>query len=152
MKPRRVLCVGNVLCNDDGVALAVAARLREMALGATILEAAEFGLSCLYAFEGASQVVVVDAVATGANPGDCRTLTDLSFIPSSTCSIGHAISLASMLELITELGEGSVPRVSVVGIEAENLSPFGTDLSPRVYDAIAHAVELVVSELALPLN
>jgi hydrogenase maturation protease len=152
MNRRRVLCVGNVLCNDDGVALAIAERLRAESVDAAILEAGEFGLSCLDAFTGASQVVVVDAVTTGDPPGLCKVWTDPSFIPSSTCSIGHAISLSSMLELVSELGGGAIPRVSVVGIEAENLAPFGSVMSQPVLDAIPQAVKLVLSELELPLE
>jgi hydrogenase maturation protease len=152
MKSRRVLCVGNALCNDDGVALAVAERLRALSANASVIEAGEFGLSCLPAFEGASQVVVVDAVKTGDKPGSCKVWTDPSFIPSSTCSIGHAVSLASMLELVAELEQGAIPRVSVVGIEAFNLNPFGTELSQPVQDAIPEAVRLVLAELELPLE
>jgi hydrogenase maturation protease len=152
MKLRRVLCVGNALCHDDGVALAVAEQLRNRHVDATILEAGEFGLSCLDAFTGARQVVVVDAVTTGKRPGQCAVWNDLSFIPSSTCSVGHAVSLSSMLELVGTLSGNIVPRVSVVGIEAENLNPFGYEMTEAVRNAIPEAVQLVLSELACPIE
>lgn len=151
MKLRRILCVGNLLCHDDGVALVIAQRLREARVPAEVIEAGEFGLSCLDAFQGAEQVIVVDAVSTGAPPGTCALYSDLSFIPSSTCSVGHAISLASMLELVRTLGE-RVPRVSVIGIEAACLSPFGTRLSDAVEAAIPAAIELVEGELRAGLG
>lgn len=150
--PRRVLCVGNIICHDDAVAICIAEQLRATQVEASIIEAAEFGLSCLDAFLGAAQVVVVDAISTGDVPGHCKVWTDPSFMPAATCSIGHAVSLASMLELVSHLGGDTCQRVSVVGIEAKDLSPFGTTLSPEVQAAIPKAVELVLGELSLPLE
>ncbi|MGC4068590.1 MAG: hydrogenase maturation protease [Polyangiaceae bacterium] len=149
--PRRVLCVGNEICHDDGVAFVIARRLRELAVPASIIEVGEFGLSCLEAFLGAAQVVVVDAIATGLPAGQCRLFENTSFIPEATCSVGHAISLGSMLELVAELAPGDVPRVSVVGIEAGDLSPFGEGLSPGVQAAVPEAVRLVLAELEVSL-
>jgi hydrogenase maturation protease len=123
-----------------------------MQVEASVLEAGEFGLSCLDAFLGASQVVVVDAITTGDPPGHCKVWTEPSFMPSATCSIGHAVSLASMLELVSQLEDVCCQRVSVVGIEAADLTPFGTTLSPSVREAIPKAVQLVLGELALPLE
>jgi hydrogenase maturation protease len=142
--------VGNEICHDDGVAFVVARRLRELAVPASVIEVGEFGLSCLDAFLDAAQVVVVDAIATGLPPGHCQLFENTSFIPEATCSVGHAISLASMLELVAELS-ADVPRVSVVGIEAEDLSPFGERLSPKVRAAVPEALRLVLAELEVPL-
>ncbi|HMA92685.1 MAG TPA: hydrogenase maturation protease, partial [Polyangiaceae bacterium] len=91
MKQRkRVVCVGNELCHDDGLAAAIG-RILESSLDTSQVEvvfAAEFGLSTLDAFLDVQQVVVVDAIATGGAPGTCCLHEDLSFIPSATCSIG----------------------------------------------------------------
>jgi hydrogenase maturation protease len=148
---QRVVCVGNELCHDDGVAFAVSRALRAQAPtleGVEIVHIAEFGLSSLDAFLDVEHVIVVDAVTTGSQPGNCHRLDTLEFAPSSTCSIGHAISLSSMLELVSHLqGTERTPRVTVVGIEAENLLPFGTTLSPAVQAAVPKAVELVLLAL-----
>jgi hydrogenase maturation protease len=151
MATRRILCVGNELCHDDGVALRVGNELESRLAAVDDVEVhylAELGLSTLDAFLGANHVIVIDAVTTGHPPGTCTLSTNLPFAPKATCSIGHAVSLDSMLELVAALGPtDSAPRVTVVGIEAENLAPFGTTLSPPVLAAIPKAVELALDAL-----
>jgi hydrogenase maturation protease len=150
---QRVVCVGNSLCHDDGVASAVGQLLESHAtmLGSfEVVHVAEIGLACLDAFLGVEHVVVVDAVVTGNPPGDCRVLANLEFTPRATCSIGHAVTLASLLELAAQLApKDRAPRVTVIGIEAENLEPFGTTLSPSVLAAVPQAVELVLLVLGV---
>lgn len=151
MPRQRVVCVGNPLCHDDGVAYAVA-NVLETSVGShedvEIVTIAEFGLSSLDAFLDVEHVVVVDAVTTGHQPGSCRKLEQVAFSPSATCSVGHAISLSSMLELVEHLqGPEQLPRVTVIGIEALDLTPFGTALSEPVAAAVPKAVELVLTAL-----
>lgn len=148
---KRVVCVGNELCHDDGVAAAIGRALEPYVDSADleIVFAAEFGLSTLDAFLDVEQVVVVDAITTGGAPGACSLHEDLDFVPSATCSIGHAITLSSLIELVARLRDDAVPpRVSVVAVEAENLAPFGIRLSPQVQQAIPHAVKLVLQALS----
>lgn len=148
---KRVVCVGNELCHDDGVAAAVGRALEPYVNLADleIVFAAEFGLSTLDAFLDVQQVVVVDAITTGGVPGACSLHADLDFMPSATCSVGHAITLSSLLELVARLRDDATPpRVSVVAVEAENLAPFGICLSPRVQQAIPLAVELVLQAVS----
>jgi hydrogenase maturation protease len=150
---RRVLCVGNSLCHDDGVAFAIADSLRELGIDAEILEAGEFGLDCLDVFIGASHVVIVDAVCTNEAPiGHCTVLSDPTIIAKGTCSIGHAITVSAMLELVRTLEHGRLPKVRLVGIEAGNLAPFGTTLSPAVRASIPAAIRAIFTALELPIH
>lgn len=152
MPQQRVVCVGNPLCHDDGVAFVVRAALTPSLSSRTdveLVDIADFGLASLDAFLNVEHVVVVDAVTTGRSPGTCRVLETLEFAPKMTCSVGHAVSLASMLELVALLqGVERTPKVSVVGIEAENLMPFGTAISSAVRAAVPKAVELVLAALS----
>jgi hydrogenase maturation protease len=152
MRRQRVVCVGNELCHDDGVAYAVGEALKTRCSSSDALEivpVAELGLSCLDAFLDVEHVIVVDALTTGSRPGTCEILTNLEIAPRATCSIGHAISLASMLELVAQLQpDRGAPKLTVIGIEAEDLSPFGTTLSPSVLGAVPRAVDLVMAALS----
>jgi hydrogenase maturation protease len=143
----RVVCVGNDLCHDDGVAIRIAHQLcesGELGPDVEVIRVAELGLSALDAFLNVEHVIVVDAVVTGNEPGNCSYLSHLDFAPSATCSIGHAVSLDAMLTLVKELSaDAEAPRISIVGIEAAHLAPFGTALTPAVQAAIPHAVALV---------
>jgi hydrogenase maturation protease len=150
---QRVVCVGNELCHDDGVASLVG-RAIETRCGTLndieIVRIAECGLSSLDAFLDVEHVVVVDAVAASDATGRCTLIADPEFAANTTCSVGHAISLSSMLELVAQLQPvGGAPRVTFVGIAAENLAPFGTTLSPSVLAAVPEAVDLVMTALGL---
>lgn len=151
MARRRVLCVGNDLCHDDGVASVVGRQLESCVTAVDdveVIHAAEFGLSILDVFLDVDRVVIVDATITGRAPGSCYVIDGGEFAPAASCSIGHAITISSMLELVARISpSGTFPRVSMIGIEAENLAPFGTTLSPKVEAAVPLAVELVLSAL-----
>lgn len=151
MATRRVLCVGNELCHDDGVASVVGRLLERHGSDlddVEVIHAAEFGLSSLDAFLGAEHVVIVDALVTGQTPGTCRIIDGNDFAPAASCSIGHAITVSSMIELVARLSpEGKAPKVTLVGIEAENLLPFGTTLSASVEAAVPAALALVQTAL-----
>lgn len=151
MSRRRVLCVGNDLCHDDGVA-SVVGRLLESTgddlNDVEVVHAAEFGLSSLDTFLGAEHVVIVDAMVTGKSPGTCSVLDASSCAPSASCSIGHALTISCMLELVARLSpDGQAPKITLIGIEAENLMPFGTSLSASVQAAVPAALALVRSAL-----
>jgi hydrogenase maturation protease len=151
MPQQRVLCVGNDLCHDDGVAKIVGELTRErcqLLPEVEVVFAPEFGLSSVDAFLGVDHVIVVDAVVTGRRPGTCRQMPPDDFSSSASCSVGHATTLHSMLQLVARLqGSRGAPTVTVIGIEAENLTPFGTTLSDPVSAAVPQAVDLVMGSL-----
>ena len=132
----KVIGLGNEWRSDDGAGIEVARRL-----GGTQLSGEPVGL--LEALDEGG-VVIVDAVASGANAGtlhrfevDGRPLPAELFGASST----HALGLAEALELARSLGR--LPQsVEVIGIEGGSFD-FGQGLSPAVSEAVA----LVVQEL-----
>jgi hydrogenase maturation protease len=149
MSPRRVLCVGNELAHDDGVALHVGAILRRMPrLGATVITLAELGLDTVEWLMDATKVVVVDAMVTGSAPGRCVVDRHPRRAREATTSVSHAATLGAVLELVDHLrvGKSTLP-VTMIGIEAFDLSPFGTTLSPKVRAAIPRAVRAVMGVL-----
>jgi hydrogenase maturation protease len=133
-----VIGLGNEWRGDDGVGLEIARRLHGKAL-----DGEPIGL--IDALNGDDEVVLVDAVASGAPPGTVyeleagdEPLPVRLFGASST----HALGLAEAVELARSLGK--LPRrVSVYGIEGEAFS-FGKGLSP----AVAAAADRVVEEVA----
>ena len=134
----RVIGLGNDWRGDDGVGLEVARRLH-----GTPLDGEPIGL--VEALNGSDEVVLVDAVASGAPAGTVhafeagsKPLPVLLFGASST----HALGLAEAVELARSLGR--LPRrVIVYGIEGAAFS-FGKGLTP----AVAAAADRVVEEVA----
>jgi len=136
-----IVCVGNRWRSDDGVGLAVAARLRERGLEPVEREGEPVGI--LDALEGASAAVVVDAVSSGADPGTVHVL-DASRHPLPASLFAHSthhLGLGEALELARALGR--LPeRTLVVGIEGASWDA-GDGLSPAVAAAVERAVEEV---------
>jgi hydrogenase maturation protease len=135
----RVIGMGNEWRGDDGVGLEVARQLGGQALAGEPIGLVE-------ALDGSDEVVLVDAVSSGAQPGTVHVFEAGSdrlpaklFGASST----HALGLAEAIELARSLGR--LPRrVVVYGIEGAAFS-FGKGLSPAVAAAAAGIVEEVRS-------
>jgi hydrogenase maturation protease len=137
-----VIGVGNAYRRDDGVGPAVAERLR----GRPDLEVAtceQEPSRLLDAWAGADLALVVDAVASGADPGTVHRF-DASerAVPSSVFrGSTHALGVGEIVELARALGR--LPRrVLVYGVEGGQFAA-GDGLSP----AVAAAVEPLAAEL-----
>ena len=137
-----VIGLGNSYRRDDGVGPAVAERLR----GRRDVEVAtceQEPSRLLDAWAGADLALVVDAVASGAEPGTVQRF-DASerAVPSSVFrGSTHAFGVGEVIELARALGR--LPgRVIVYGVEGAEFAA-GDGLSP----AVAAAVEPLAAEL-----
>jgi hydrogenase maturation protease len=142
-----VVGIGNAWQGDDAAGLAAARRLRERAPeGVVVKELEGEPVSLVEALDGAEEVILVDAVRSGAEPGTVHRIdasseplpATLSAASTHTLGVGEAIELARAL--------GRLPRrVVLYGIEAESLAA-GDELTPAVARAVDDVVELVVAE------
>ena len=134
-----VVCLGNDMRGDDGAGPAVAERLRARGVPA-VIEAPE---NLIHLFEECDDVVVVDAIATGAPPGTIHRLDAADPLPDFSGASTHLFGLSDAVELARTLGRlpGSL---RIIGIEAGAFA-HGAALSPPV----DLAAERVADELAL---
>lgn len=133
-----VIGFGNEWRSDDAVGLEVARRL-----GGQTLAGEPIGL--LDALDGEDEVVLVDAVFSGAPAGTVHEF-DASSEPLPATLFGasstHALGLAEAVELARSLGR--LPRrVLVYGVEGRSFA-FGKGLSREV----AAAADRVVDEVS----
>jgi hydrogenase maturation protease len=137
-----ILGCGNPDRADDAAGLLVARRLRE--LGMQACELSGEALELLDAWSGEADVLVVDAMKSGAPPGTI-TVWDAhtSRLPASQfrCST-HALGLAEAIELARAL-DRLPPKLIVVGIEGHRFDR-GEPPSPEV----AEAVERLAQQIA----
>jgi hydrogenase maturation protease len=134
-----VIGFGNEWRGDDAAGIEVARRL-----GGTVLSGEPIGL--VEALDGTAEVVLVDAVSSGAPAGTVHVfeagserLPTALFGAAST----HALGLAEAVELARSLGR--LPRrVLVYGIEGGSFD-FGEGLSPEIAAAVDQVVEEVRS-------
>jgi hydrogenase maturation protease len=146
---RCVLCVGNELCEDDGIGLVLGRILtRNRVFCAEVALVPELSLAVLDHFLGCSRMVVVDALVRGGAPGRVSLTRYPSEQVSPSCAVGHATSLSSLLELCTRLRPaGERFEVVLVGIEPKAMRPFVDRLSAPVRAAIPRALRLILGLL-----
>ena len=132
-RARLVVGLGNTWRSDDGAGPAVARALGDDPR-VLVHEGEPIGL--LDAWEGAADVMVVDAVSSGAPAGTVHRL-DAAVAPlPATVARGstHAFGLAETIELSRTLGR--LPeRLTVYGIEGGRFDA-GDKLSPPVRAAV----------------
>jgi len=134
---------------DDGLGIRAAEKLKKKDLGESVsIQAyAEMDLTLIEKLQGASKVIVVDAVSGGREPGAVSKykLTprkgDLSELPSL-----HSLALSDVLDLAMSSGILTCPVV-IVGVEPRDDS-LGEGLSPEVESALPKAIEAVMKELS----
>ena len=165
--PVRVLCLGNELIADDGVGVAAAHRLVErLALDGTpvpvepgfdpaltawafelprvgrveVVETALTGMYLLDAVVGASRLVVLDSVVSGAvEPGAVLEL-DESDLSGPRGGSPHYIGLLETLDLARALGMHVPGEVVVVAVEAGDFVTVGG----RMTNAVEAALPVIV--------
>jgi len=147
-QPLLILGVGNEYRSDDAAGLLVARQLRERRLpGVEVCEHAGEAASLMEAWRGVGEVILVDAVAADAEPGQIVRLdVHARPIPRALfrCST-HAFGVAEAIELSRALGE-LPPRFIVYGVVGTSWAP-GTDCSQEVVSAIATIERLVAARV-----
>ena len=138
-----VIGCGNRDRGDDGAGVMVAERLRKLGFDARILTGE--ALDLIEAWSGADDVVVVDAVESGAPPGkvcvwDGPTEQIQGRLPISTHGFGvaEAIKLASILDCLPK-------RLRVFGIEGRRFD-VGDEISPEVVSATEEVAKRIAGE------
>jgi hydrogenase maturation protease len=138
-----VIGCGNRDRSDDGVGVMVAERVRELGVKAEICTGESLAL--IEAWNGADDVVLVDAVVTGAPVGkvwlwEGGQLTTQGSISISTHGYGvaEAINLARILDRLPK-------RLRLFGIEVR-LFHFGSELSAEIMGAVEEVVEQITAE------
>jgi hydrogenase maturation protease len=143
---RRILvaCAGNVLRRDDGFGPAVAERLGDLPAGVELLETGIGGVPLLQELlAGCDGLVVVDAVARGAEPGTVFLVEPAIGEPSAVPDM-HLANPDQVLAMAKRMG-CLPPRVLLVGCQPADADGLGQGLTPPVRAAVPVAAERVRS-------
>ncbi|HEY2502955.1 MAG TPA: hydrogenase maturation protease [Mycobacterium sp.] len=142
-----VVGLGNSYRSDDGVGIAAAAALNDLALpGVRVLTGIAEPMSLLDAWSSARLAVVIDAaVATPSVPGRIRrsTLGDVVDAPEGLSS--HRIDIGRTHALGQVLGR--VPDALVVFTIEVAATGLGVGLTPQVAHAVPEVVGMAVAEI-----
>lgn len=144
-----VMGVGNALLTDEGVGIRVVQELiarYDFPDNVRLVDGGVLGLSLTGVMMEADQVIIIDAVRGGDEPGTIYRFTweaKPSHIKYKDSL--HQIDLKETMGTLPLIGEA--PQVLVVGVEYENIFDWGTKLTPKVEAAVPALVELVIAEL-----
>jgi hydrogenase maturation protease len=142
-----VVGVGNAFRGDDAVGLEVADRVRASAPeGVEVVTSQLEPTRLLDAWEGADAVLIVDAVASGAEPGTLHRFDATERpVPSAVFrSSTHAFSIGDTVELARAVGRLPA-RVLVYGIEAAGFVA-GEEISPAVRGAVEPSAAAIMAD------
>jgi hydrogenase maturation protease len=145
-----ILGVGNLLLSDEGVGLRVVEQLAgayELPESVQILDGGTLGLDLLYYLEGIENLLIVDAVEMGKEPGTLLRLEG-DEVPSflSIKMSPHQIGIPDML-FAAKLKDLYPRNVVLWGVQPATLET-GLKLSP----AVAAQVDVLVSRIVEQLE
>jgi len=137
-----VIGCGNLDRSDDGAGILVARRLRQ--LGHAAVEHSGDGLALLDLWNSADDVILVDAMVSGASPGTISVWDPVAqpvWSGNFRCST-HVFGPAEAIELARVMDR--LPRsIRIYGIEAREFEPGG-----KPGAQVLTAVDQVVAEIA----
>ncbi len=144
-----VLGLGNILLRDEGVGVRVVEAIRErctFSRDVEIIDGGTLGLDLLPLIEGKDQILIVDAVDFGKEPGHIAVLNDdqIPSVLAAKLSV-HSIGLSDVL-FAAKLLDMTPPKLRLIGIQPQSLE-VGLDMSKCIRDRIENIVELVINSL-----
>lgn len=140
---RHILCFGNPLHGDDGFGHAVYQRLAALPLPADVrlIDAGTPGLAALMLFQDCDEAIIVDALASGNEPGKISQPLPEALMAEVSLA-GHGIGVGFLLQALAALPEPA-PKIRIVGAEIATAKPFQPGLSAAVSQGVDEAVALL---------
>jgi hydrogenase maturation protease len=138
-----VLGVGNLLMGDEGVGIHVVRQLEfELPVaGVRLLDGGTGGINLLTEFDGARDIVMIDATRDGQSAGTI-TFLQPEFVGELPRGLGaHDFGLKDLFAAAALLG--TLPRIHLYTIAVEEVRPMCTELSPAVAAAVPEVVYTV---------
>jgi len=147
--PALVLGLGNCLIEDEGIGVAAIEYLHkhyDMTEDVELLDGGTSGMGLLDDLRNRQTVIVLDAVNTGAEPGDLVVLVDdqvPAFFRSKVSP--HQLALSDVLAVLM-LTDEQPKNISVIGVEPVSLKT-RIGLSAPVKQQLLPMVEQVIRQL-----
>ena len=145
-----VLGVGNILLRDEGIGVKVVEKLLADYLfseNVELMDGGTLGLRLLDPISSADYLIVVDAVQNGEAPGTIYRLpVDVLENRLSFKNSLHELDMVQCLAYADLMG--SRPEAVILGIEPEDISPWGTEMTEAVASRMEELCGMVLDEIA----
>lgn len=141
-----ILGIGNPILRDDRIGYILVQELRShiSSPGIEFKETSLAGLNLAELMVGFESAIIIDAIQSGGTPGAVYCMHPEDFHPHGVNqSDQHNTGLLQALALGKKLGWPMPQDVTIVAIEAGDVSNFGDDLTPDVARAIPVAMEKI---------
>jgi hydrogenase maturation protease len=150
MSERRivVLGLGNLMRTDDAVGMLAVEQLRANArvpVAVSLVDGGTLGLDLLHPLQGATHLLALDAIDTGAEPG---TLLRFDGEEIAELPISKSVHLLGFSDLIGAMRlTGSAPaEIVVLGVQPE-ATGWGTHLTRRVEAVLPELIESAIAQV-----
>jgi hydrogenase maturation protease len=145
-----VLGIGNVLWADEGFGVRAVEALNdayECPVGVELLDGGTQGLHLLDYVCKARRLIVFDAIDYRLAPGTLKVVRDEEVPTWGAAKVSmHQTGFQELLAL-AQLKGRTPERMTLIGVQPEDLSDYGGSLRPRVRARMPEAVALAVREL-----
>lgn len=149
-----IVGLGNPILSDDGIGVVVANALQHNLpdnSGVDITELSVGGLALMESMVGYDKVIIIDALMKDSgNPGQIHLfrINDLLKIsPTQHINSPHQTNLSTALMLGKQMGLRIPEDITIIAIEAINVSDFSENLSKIVEAAIPSVIDILKTEL-----
>lgn len=155
-----IIGLGNPILTDDSVGIKVSRAIREQLehQGETeketdtieVKEVYAGGIRLMDAMTGYDRACIVDAMVTGrCSPGEVSefALDELCCTRNIGCT--HDTNLSTALDFGRMLDMPLPSRIRIWGIEADDVTSFGEELTDKVERAVPVAVNAILGELTI---
>lgn len=144
-----MLGVGNVLLHDEGVGIRTLNILQarfDFPANVDLVDGGVLGLKLTGTMMQADEVIIIDAVRGGCEPGTVyRFEWDARPDHIRYKDTLHQLDLNETMAVLPLVGKR--PRVVVIGVEYQDISAWGVELTPVVQAAMGKMIEAVLAEL-----
>jgi hydrogenase maturation protease len=150
----RIIGLGNSILSDDGVGIYAAREVgRRLAQAGTssdvdIVESEVAGFSLLELMAGWKRIILLDSIQfEGLEPGDVIRIEPEDLHTSLRLRSVHDIDLPTALELGRRMGFDMPAKLTIFGIQAQDMLTFGESLTKAAERGLNEAVGLVLQEI-----
>jgi hydrogenase maturation protease len=144
-----ILGVGNILLSDEGVGVRVVEYLDQrydFGWNVQVVDGGVLGIRLMGVIGNTDFLIVVDAVADRGAPGTLYRLAD-DQVPRRVLAKQsmHQLDLPEVLALCAAIDKN--PQVVVVGVEPQDITTMGVELTPAIAAKVPELAAMVLAEL-----
>ena len=144
-----ILGVGNLLFRDEGLGIHVIERLETGFVfpdQVSLVDGGTLGLSLLGVVTAADDLIIVDAIRKGGEPGTLYRMggDDVPYRVLAKNSL-HQVDLLETMTLCHVLDR--FPEIIIIGVEPADIESMGIELTPMIASKVKPIIEMVLKEL-----